>query len=100
MTEKGLYYLNAQLGLEDDAAYGECYFWLTIGTGTTLASQFAMNFDECTISDRNYGQVSAAYYCASPDDYIYMNVWVYSGSATTTVDEIRYQPQLSAVFIR
>tara|TARA_Y100000593_G_C4284100_1_gene324421 strand:- start:670 stop:1449 length:780 start_codon:yes stop_codon:yes gene_type:complete len=102
LTEKGLYYLNAQIGLESDDAGGECYFWLTVGTGTTLASQFAMNFDECTIGDRNYGQVSAAYYCDSPDDYVYMNVWVssYLSSATTTVDEIRYQPQLSAVFIR
>jgi len=104
LKEKGLYFVSAHLGAQNGDAVYPSGFWLTIGTGTTLGTQFAMTYTENNISSNSFGVVTTPYYVASPDDDLYMNVWFESSSGATEyntlVNEERYKAKFSAVFIR
>ena len=104
LKRKGLYQLTIMLGLIDSDAMGSSGMWLTLGTGTTLATQFSMVYSSNANSDSTYGLVSTPYYCSSPDDHIYACVWpdaVWGSSGYDTIPGTdRYEPKLSAVYIR
>ncbi len=104
LNAKGLYQVTCMLGLSCDDAMGAASFWLTVGTGTTLSDQFSMTFTINPNQDNAYACLSTCYYCDSPTDYLYMCVWPdgYHGSSSmsTIAGTDRYEPKLSAVYIR
>jgi len=104
LKKKGLYQVTIMLGLVDSDAMGSAGFWLTLGTGTSLATQFSMVYSSNANSDSTYGIVSTPYYCSSPDDDIYACVWpdaVWGSSSYDTIPGTdRYEPKFSAVYIR
>ena len=104
LKKKGWYQLTGMCSAENDDAYGESKFWLTLGTGTAVGDAFTVSYHENPGSDVTYGVITAPYYCATPNDDIYFGIWP-SGSGgvssyTASVSTDRYKPKFSAVYVR
>lgn len=104
LLQKGWYQITGMCSAENDDAYGESSFWLTLNTGTAVGDAFTVSYHENPGSDVTYGVITAPYYCATPTDDIYFGIWP-SGSGgvssyTASVSTDRYKPKLSAVFVR
>ena len=104
LKQTGLYQITGMASATDDDAMGNGKFWLTLGTGSALSDTFTVSVHEDSSQDVAYGVISALYYCASPDDHIYLGLYPDAGggssSYTTSVSTDRYKPKFSAVYIR
>lgn len=104
LKQTGLYFISASIGAENDDAMGHARIWPMLATGTTAASAFVQVEFVDNNEDTTYGVVSGLYYCASPDDDIYFNVYASAADGTssysTLVSDGRFQPKFSAALIR
>ena len=104
LKKKGWYQLTGMVSAADDDAMGNGKMWICLGTGTTLSDQFTVSLHEDTSSDVVYGVITAAYYCATPNDDIYFTIYPSTGggssSYTASVSTDRYKPKFSAVYVR
>lgn len=103
LKKKGWYMLTGMISIDNDDVTDESKMWITQGTGTTLDDQFNVSLFDDPVSNRCYGTITSAYYCASPDDDVYLCVYPtapFVSGFSSVVDEDRYTTAFSAVFVR